>query len=316
MAECIVSSLRVQGFYKKENDLSCEDAFKTRPFPKGQILAVADGHGDPKCIHAERGSRIACEVAAEVLFRFAEKMHRRSPSEYWNESRTEIAEAIVLGFRHAVIDDYFSIHADEGVGDGGAAEREALHALIDKSLERERLVIGGDGEEARRAERERKRTVSKITLLYGTTLRASVLSERYVFSLAVGDGDTVALLEGGERIWLIPKDEAFSTHTESMCEEPADLVGNFYFSFLPLVCGKRKAADSYALRALVLSTDGLRNSFYSDGGYTDFLADVTEKLREKGEKTYARSLRRRLETLTRDSCYGDDITLLIGSFKK
>lgn len=311
MAECNVTALRVQGYYKKENELPCEDAFKVQAFPKGQLLAAADGHGDPKCLYAERGSRIACEAALEVLSRFVLDMHRRSPSEYWNEKRTDIACAIALAFRHAVIDDYFSLPEQT------CSEEEllALHAQIDQSFEQEKLIVGGNNTAAALAH-ERRRTISKIALLYGTTLRASVLTERYVFSLAVGDGDTVALLESGERIWLIPKDEAFSTRTESMCEEPAELVGKFYFSFLPLAYGKRRAADSYALRALVLSTDGLRNSFYSDGGYTDFLTDVAEKLREKGEKTYARSLRRRLETLTRDSCYGDDITLLIGFFKK
>ncbi len=307
MKKTTVTALKVTGYRKKEAGSACEDAFKVYPFSRGTVLAAADGHGDARCKYADRGARLACEVATEVLARYAEQISRRSASELLNARRGDIAREITLGFRHAVLRDFIALHPEH------APALDTLHGEIDKSFERETLVLGGDDGE-RRAREKRKEQISQIAYLYGTTLRASILTERYVFSLAVGDGDTVALLKNGECVWLLPKGEASDTRTESMCEEPRELADAFYFSFLPL--GKRGSEDAYALDALFLSTDGLRNSFFSDGGYTAFLTQAAARLKERDKKTYARSLRRRLETLTRDSCYGDDITLLIGTVEE
>ncbi len=302
MEHITVNALKVTGFRKKETGGGCEDALKVLPFSKGQILAAADGHGDLRCKYASVGAALACESAVRVLASYAARLGRRSPSEFWNENRNAIAKEIMLSFRHAVLDDFTARYPDY------ASEKERLHGLIDASFEREKVVLGAENaeREAKRADRDR---LSKIVFLYGTTLRASVLSEGYVFNLAVGDGDTVALLANGEAVWLIPKGEAFDTRTESMCEEPRTLLECFYFSFLPLK-SRKKTEDSFDLCTLVLCTDGLRNSFFSDTGYTDFLFSASKRLKERG-KSYTRTLRRRLETLTRNSCYGDDITLLM-----
>ncbi len=308
MKKTTVSAWRVTGYRKKETGSACEDAFAAHPFSRGTVLAAADGHGDARCKYADRGARLACEVSARVLARYAESVGRRSASEFLNARRGDIAREITLGFRHAVLDDFIALHPEH------ASALETLHGEIDKSFERETLVLGGD-DGARRAREKRKEQLSQIAYLYGTTLRASILTERYVFSLAVGDGDTVALLENGECVWLLPKGEAFDTRTESMCEDPRELADAFYFSFLPLA-GKRGGEDAYTLGALFLSTDGLRNSFFSDDGYTAFLTRSAARMTEKDKKTFSRSLRRRLETLTRDSCYGDDITLLIGTLEE
>ncbi len=302
MKHMTVTSLKVRGFRKKETAEGSEDAFKVLSVPNGCILAAADGHGDARCKYAYVGALLACESAVAVLASYVSRIGRRSAGAFLNANRTAIARDIVLRFRHAVLEDFVRRYPDY------ETEKERLHTVVERSFETEKMVLGATNA-AWEEQRALKKSLSEIVFLYGTTLRASVLTDGYVFNLAVGDGDTVALLENGEAVWLLPKGEAFDTRTESMCEEPKSLLEAFYFSFMPLK-NAGKTEDAYALRSLVLSTDGLRNSFFSDVGYTDFLFSVAERLEEKGKHRYNRVLRRRLETLTQNSCYGDDITLL------
>ena len=47
--------------------LPCQDRWLLRETPGGIILALADGHGDARCIRAGFGARMACAAAADVL---------------------------------------------------------------------------------------------------------------------------------------------------------------------------------------------------------------------------------------------------------
>ena len=299
MKEIKLTALRVTGYRKKCDSKPCEDGVKVSAItPYGAVLAVADGHGDPKCVYAADGARIAAQIAVKTLSAFAGGLRRRNPSVYFAENRDAIALELALGFRHAVIEDYAKKHPT-----APPAPLSELHEVIEEVAFAPIGRIVGREDEAHKKRRALSEWLDAAALCYGTTLRASLLGEKYIFSLGVGDGDTLAVFEDGEVSWLLPKGEAYDTSTHSMCYPTSELLSCISFALLPLKT-EADEEDAYRVRSLVLSTDGLRNSFTADAHFLDFARRLTPT-----DKNGERSLRRRLEALTRNSVYGDDITL-------
>ena len=296
-----ITAVRVTGYRKKKEGLPCEDSYSFAYVKDSVILAVADGHGDPKCVYAASGARIAAAAAIRVLTSYVEKMRRASPSRYFAKNRDAIGFEIALAFRHAALRHYAKCHPT-----ALPASLETLDELIETAPFGEIGRIVGKEDEAHKKRRELAEWLDAMALCYGTTLRASVIGPDYVFSLAVGDGDTVALLQSGKTVWLLPKGESYDTSTYSMCYPTNRLVECMSFSLIQRRVNLRDQ-DCYDLKGVVLSTDGLRNSFVDDELFADFIRSVLEEKDSRCE----RSLRRRLETLTRNSVYGDDITLLL-----
>ena len=60
-------SCAVTGYRKKMDGLPCEDATKVRHTLKGTIIAVADGHGDKRCLFASVGAKLATKAVCDIL---------------------------------------------------------------------------------------------------------------------------------------------------------------------------------------------------------------------------------------------------------
>ncbi len=302
-------SCSVTGYRKSSLGRPCEDATRVLHTRGGTILAVADGHGDARCIYADIGAALAVRAAADVLKGMLAEMGGALPADFWNSRRRMVAEEIVRAFSlYAVLD--FSVRCPTGITADEVEElREHILALYRTRGE----VLSPDEMRARYALRHRREErLARILYLYGTTVRASVFAETYMFNLALGDGDTVAVIDGRVE-WLLPPASAYATETASLCGRSDSVVEEFDFSYVDV--RRSEAADrpsltdiSVADPVLLVSTDGLRNSFFSDTAFCQKVLAMAETARTQGARTMSRRLRRLYEKLSRASVYQDDIS--------
>ncbi len=273
-------------------------------------MAVADGHGDTRCSYAHIGSRLAVTVACEAL-----KKRLRTvvgdPCEYWNSIRREIATDIVKGFMHTVTDDYLH-RCKEAPAAEVLAEWEAY---IDAFGVPSGTPKAPDEIRALYVKRKRvAESLRKIVYLYGTTVRASVVTEGYVFSIALGDGDTVAVTED-EVIWLLPKSEAYGCQTESLCDAPEQILQSFRFSYLERAASPKPSTVSdvaIPIMGVMLASDGFRNSFFSESLFASKVSHIVQNVRAGVLK--AKQLKKTYEKLTAESFFQDDITTALALF--
>ncbi|PHV71012.1 hypothetical protein CS063_06665 [Sporanaerobium hydrogeniformans] len=137
---------------------------------------------------------------------------------------------------------------------------------------------------------------------YGSTLLFILVTKQLVFAMQLGDGDILAVFEGGETSWLLPYEKQYGTETYSLCQKNA---WQYFRSFLaPL--------SYYTTRPqlFLLSTDGYANSFISSEGFLQIGEDYLKLLKQKSSLYLESHLREWLEEATRCGS-GDDITVAV-----
>ena len=302
---------RVTGYKKQQRGLGCEDATYVKKIGDAVIMACADGHGDSRCKYALRGAEIAVRVAVSVL----EKMRRDADDlmdfgEMLNDSRNEIAESIVTSWVGGVLDDYRLNAPDDSVF---AEKYEELRDY------RERIFATREGSMTVREMREiseyRHRceeAIYKITLLYGTTVNAAVVCNKFVFAIGIGDGDVVAV--NGRRVeWLLPRSERYSTCTNSLCNKFHLVRESFSAVFVPVSAGRRINENRFLPELVMISTDGLKNAFLSDEEFADKLLDIADVLKRGDGYTFVRKSMTWIEERTRYGVTQDDISFCIAT---
>lgn len=307
-------SCSVTGYRKQLEGKPCEDATRVIRLKNATILSVADGHGDPRCLFAHIGSRLAVRAACDVLKKYYKRIGKEDPSVYWNARRTEIAQDIVKCFSCYAVEDYSARCPSSITSD----EQKTVFDYIDKEFVQSKESC--TPEQIRQRYTQRKRIGDKlqsILFLYGTTLRASLITDRYMFHLAIGDGDTVILVD--DRIeWVLPKAEAFECETASLCESAEDAVNDFLFSYTEIkaeLAEKTKLSDlGVCPQMIALSTDGLRNSFYSDTSFADKMAEIY-KNEKNGDVKHLRIIKTLFSKLTRESAFQDDVSAIFAVTK-
>ena len=304
-------SCSVTGYRKKRENIPCEDATTVLRASRGTIVAVADGHGDKRCLFASVGARLAVRAACNVLKLYLSKVAGNA-SIYWNSLRQEIAIDIAKAFADSAVED-FKARCSERITQQEVSElkrhiREYFKgsddALTPTEL-REKYINNKKWNDK----------LGSILFLYGTTVRASVLTDCYIFSCALGDGDSVAVIN--DRIeWLLPKSEAFECETASLCEPFEFVIDSFLFSFVECKKespqGKGRVKDTgMFVPTVLLATDGLRNSFLSDSLFEKKMLEISRAAHLNSREAKPSRLRLLYEKLSRESAYQDDISTVI-----
>ncbi len=299
-------SSSVTGYQKSLEGRPCEDAVKVIRVGGATLMAVADGHGDRRCLFAHIGASLAVRAACEVLKRFYKMCDCRSPAVYWNTYRTEIARALVKTFLTSVVRDY-AVRASAQLTE---EERDALLGLIGDAY---CVPVGAYTPEQIRMRYQKRKALedrlSQISYLYGTTVRAAVLTSDYMFNLALGDGDTVAVIEDHVE-WLLPASVAYECETASLCEDINTLPEEFLFSYVELGNGTAGGVADLRrnVKMVVLSTDGLRNAFTSEFSYMEKIKHIAMAMCERNRRNTSRAVKCLFEKLTMESVFRDDIT--------
>ena len=289
----------------------CEDATRVVHLKTATIVAVADGHGDHRCVFAHIGSKLAAKAACEALKSYNGKIKNEDPSTYWNSRRTEIAKCVVQTFSRFVFSDYIT-RCPEVVS---PEEQKEIFDHINGMYAMNREACTPD--EIRKRYAQKKRAGDKlrqILYLYGTTVRASLVTDKYMFHMALGDGDTTILVQDSVE-WVLPKSEAYECETASLCEDPEEVLNDFVFSYTELRQNDHVAEklDDVGIcpQMLILSTDGLRNSFYSERAFADKLYAIYKYATEGKFDRSKRNLKNLLTSLSRNSAYQDDISITL-----
>ena len=281
-----------------------EDAITVIRRRRSVICAVADGHGDPKCMYADIGSKLATRVACEVLRAVIDgSPNITAQYDYFTDHRDEIAQSIIQDWNRAIFTDYLSKNSK------AAAFKDEMFDYIDTMFST--TVKPMSVEETRKYYAKRDSladTLHQITRLYGTTLNAVAITEKFIFCIGIGDGDIIAVQ--GKRInWLLPPSEQFSTRTQSLCYKPQAALEALRSIVIRKTKSKNRNLTDTGINPdfVLLATDGLRNSFVSDEHFAEKLLNIGMEKKQEYIK-FQRSSKKWIEQLTKDSLYQDDIT--------
>ncbi|MDE7192397.1 MAG: protein phosphatase 2C domain-containing protein [Oscillospiraceae bacterium] len=124
-------------------------------------------------------------------------------------------------------------------------------------------------------------------IMYGATLIVGAAAENCCFGLQIGDGSFIAL-DGERMLSPMPEDSKLvGTLTTSLCD--SDAIGSFRYFF-------REGGFS----GIMLSSDGLINSFRSEGDFLSFGRRVIDAVSENETAHLPEHLRSRSRNGSRD----------------
>lgn len=175
----------VRGVSHIKYNIPCEDASDSFTGDGFSCIAVADGHGDPNCFRANRGSRIAVDAAISRLREFA-SAQQTLPTQ---EDICRLEQDIVACWKHMVLDDF------------------TKHQPADEELVGTRMDL-----------REFVKTY-RPEYAYGCTLLAALETKEYTLMLQLGDGRIITVSSDGTGITEpVPWDDrCWGRRTTSLC---------------------------------------------------------------------------------------------------
>lgn len=220
----------VQGASHIKRGIPCEDYGLKYETDLCKVFVLGDGHGDPNCFRSSLGSKLICEIAVQELTQFAgalaehewhEQLFDRAAAE---ELITQLVTSIFGKWSCAVNDDFLQ---------NPMTEQEAELAVD---------YI------------ERYKNGERIEHIYGTTMIAGLLTDKYLLLLQQGDGRCVVFDEQGVATQPIPWDDrCFANVTTSVCD--ADAIQSCRYHIVNL--------DQTRITACAAGSDGVEDSFNS-----------------------------------------------------
>jgi hypothetical protein len=235
-------------------------------------VAVADGHGSPKCFRSDAGARFAVKLATQILTQFAAAQPAGALPAEIDSAAQKLPETLVSAWRDAVMD---ALQGDAFT----SAELEALEAE--------------SGVAARRT------VEASPVVAYGATLLGALVTQAYILYLQLGDGDILTVSNSGEVARPVPGDERlFANETTSLCLPEAWRAART----------KLDAPATVPPALILMSTDGYANSFGQDADFLKVGTDLLDIVRSDGVAAVQDSLPAWLAD-TSSGGSGDDITL-------
>ena len=282
--------LSVQGFSHIRAGKECQDSSLCWQEKKYDGIIISDGHGGEKYIRIATGSRFACEVGKEILSTFMTTLenNRDFRREFYTQNGER--EKMLSQLERSIIQ-----HWHERV-----AADLADHPL--DTDDRYRALEDGD----------RAALVKSPVKAYGATFIAAVLTDSCFFVLKLGDGNACLLtrdLHAQLLNHLFPQledDELQFNLTTSLCNSDADVAFKHCFCRLK---------DRRAVQGLILTTDGIINSYQSEQAYLGFIENIFAGYREQQRKDAHAELAEFLPRLSEKGS-GDDLSVAIICRKK
>jgi len=280
----MVNSLRwtalgasVRGASHERNGLNNQDAVRlANPCGKDDflVMAIADGHGSSRSFRSEQGSAMAAECALRVLGQFVRRLGPDAPlSRVRCQAKTRWPLAMVRAWKAAVRADL----------------AKSPFSPLDFAAFPEPPPVIKPGQELPGA----------AYLAYGATLVTVVITRRYILYSQLGDGDILAIREGGIVVRpLLKQHEFMANQTVSLCTHNAPR--QFQIHVEPC------RADAPAM--IMISTDGYANCFGDEEAFYRVGADFLAYERSHGIGVVGEMLEGWLRESSHDGS-GDDITV-------
>ena len=281
-------SCKARGISHIEKGIDCQDACNAQLSGNKLtgIACVADGHGSSKHFRSDKGSVLAVQVAEKALFDFygtivrekAAFFNRKDNSDIKNDNvkskLKELEANIIYSWRKAVEEDL------------------KQNKLSETEIEicKSNNITYDDSD------------LTKLIIIYGSTLLACFVSDNFWFVLKIGDGSCVIIDETGEAQALAELEDerlAFG-RTSSLCDN--DALGNF-----------REAYGFTSIKGLTAATDGVTDSFESEK-YLQFNMELYEKFTKLPPEFAQNELEKFLPELSKQGSR-DDVSIA-GIFRK
>jgi hypothetical protein len=237
----------------------------------GVAITVADGHGSAKSFRSAAGARLAVEVSQGLAAELLSAPGGNTALS-WVKDRLEqdAPRRIVREWRALVAADLNGMPLTEA----------ELAVLRDREGAKAQALVESDP-----------------YLAYGTTLITAVAAPSFMAFWQIGDGDALTVTAAGAGRPLAGDERLIANETTSLCS--ADAWRLF-----------RVAVFGTPAPLIMVSTDGLGNSFRDDEGYFRFGVDILRMLSGEGADAVAGRLDDWLGEMTRAGS-GDDISLAI-----
>ncbi len=239
-----------------------------------RIFAVADGHGDSNCPRSHIGSEYACNIAIDALKQFSQDIADNH------------LEALLLG----------------------KEEQKYAKSLISTIVSKWNDAVNADynakpltPEEEAKCNRylEWYKKGEKIEHIYGTTLIAGLLTDKYLLLLQQGDGRCDVFFSDGHVEQPIPWDErCIANVVTSLCD--TDVAESFRFHIIDL--------EKQPIVACIADTDGVEDSFASIELLQNYHRSLLIYACENGIESLHEHLKETLPVLT-ETRSRDDITI-------
>lgn len=299
----------ITGYRKQQKGWACEDRVMTKEGTDFVVMACADGHGDRKCKYAAKGAELASWWLCKILQDL--RITADSLEEYGkilNDGREEITKKFICDWVVAVLDDYKKNHPEDVAFQSKFKELSnyAKRIYEIRSGEIPLREFKALAEYRHRCEE----AIYPITLLYGTTANAMVVTNKFVFAIGIGDGDVVAV--NRKRVeWLLPPAQQFNTSTPSLCGNFGIMPENFSAVFVPVIKARKIIDNYFQPDMLMIATDGLRNAFFSDEAFAEKLLEIAAAFKKGDGKTFVTHSKKWLEERSMYGVTQDDIAFAL-----
>lgn len=272
-----VSGASVRGAAHVRQSLPNQDAIAWRSAADADgpiVIALADGHGSPRCLRSHRGAKFAVRLALDLLEQFAAQHADESNlSAVKSAAEDRLLRGIVRSWQDLVQDDLAS--KPFGRRDWDLLTKHSGTA-------------------------DQEQVLARPLAAYGTTLLATLITPRYFLFLQLGDGDIVIVdAKGCVDRPPFPHDPRLIANQTTSLSGPTAWT-DVRLHFQPF------AGRSPDL--IMLSTDGYANSFADDAGFCQAGADLLMAVRQFGIRRISYRLRKWLRS-TSELGSGDDITV-------
>lgn len=240
----------VQGASHIRKNIPCEDCGMKYENDFCRIFVLGDGHGDTNCPRSCIGSEYVCKTAVECLCEFEKNIRECN----WTEKLfdTKEAETLVRQLISSIIGKW----AEK------VSEEYSSHPLTNEEL-------NGLSEEYA----SKYSSGKLIGHIYGTTLIAGLLTDRYLLLIQQGDGRCVVFDNNGEPSQPIPWDEkCLANITTSVCD--GDAVSRCRYKVIDL--------SENSVIACFSGSDGVEDSFSSFDSMYSFYRMIIMRICEEG----------------------------------
>lgn len=267
----------VKGATHERNGLPLQDSKRIDEISdRITILAVADGHGSEKCPRSDRGSTMAvnsfCDIMKKYLLGYATE---------------EGGMANLIAFLNREGDMKF---AQDVCTEWQSRVKQSFYKDKDESL----------------LDAEGNYDWPKVYSLYGTTLLGMLITDTFVFTFQIGDGD-INLITADDMSPMVEPEKFLGTETHSMSKVDAWRKS--------VAAIRRKDIESDEPYLYMLSTDGFVNSYASDEEFTKACRGYYDMIGQHGFDAVKENLGKWLKETSQLGC-GDDITVVLAYIGK
>lgn len=277
-----VDNISIRGYSHLLSNKECQDSSISWRGKKYSAIIISDGHGGEKYFRSAKGSEIACGIGKDVISMFMEKI--RSEIGLYNDlvDNATKREKMLLQLERSIIQRW----NDEIEADLYAAPFE------------------GDERFSALSDTDKEFVIKTPAKAYGATFIAAVVAKKYFFVLKLGDGNVCVLKDNAPQMFFGLSDELKDDQlrfnlTTSMCSSDADK--QFRHCFMNLHNDK-------LFGGLILTTDGIINSYTSEQAYLDFIGNIFCGYKEESVKSARAELAEFLPRLSEKGS-GDDLSV-------